>query len=260
MQIARCYELNASNASIQTCQVLCLPALDLPKTPSISNSKHLHADHSTPTDTSINSLEATIFFLESIQTRQVLCLPALDSPKPPSISNSKHLHANHSTPTTNTSINSSHIISRMSPDNIFSSSAVEGDKAEAIRFLGGRYAGKTGWLRHSRRKRGQLYYYVFVDLGDSTVLKTYVQIDNCESAEMPMPTSYAEALLQQHVDIEVAMNKLANQLATCSIQEGTTQVQLCKIFAEKLYTAMIKQEKKGSKGRYRCVEFETEQG
>jgi hypothetical protein len=103
-----------------------------------------------------------------------------------------------------------------------------------------------------------LYYYVLVDLGDSTLLKTYVQIDNIKQAEMPMTTSYAEALLQQHVDFEVAMNKLANQLATCSIQEGTTEVQLCKIFAEKLYIAMIKQEKKGSKGRYRCVEFETE--
>jgi hypothetical protein len=112
-------------------------------------------------------------------------------------------------------------ISRRSPDNIFSSSTVEGDKAEAIRFLGGRYAGKTGCLRHSRRKRGQLYYYVLVDLGDSTMLKTYVQIDNIEQAEMPMTTSYAEALLQQHINIEVAMNKLANQLPTCSIQEGT---------------------------------------
>jgi hypothetical protein len=135
----------------------------------------------------------------------------------------------------------------MSPDNIFSSSAVEGDKADAIRFLGGRYAGKTGWLRHSRRKRGQLYNYVFVDLGDSTVLKTYVQIDNFELGEMPMPTLYAKALLQQHNGIEVAMNKLVNQLATCSIQEGTTQYQLTQIFAEKLYAEMIKQENKGSK-------------
>jgi hypothetical protein len=74
---------------------------------------------------------------------------------------------------------------------------------------------------------------------------------------MPMPMLYAKALLQQHIDIEVAMNKLVTQLATCSIQDGTTQVQLCKIFAEKLYVAMIKQNKKGSKGQYRCVEFET---
>jgi hypothetical protein len=53
-------------------------------------------------------------------------------------------------------------------------------------------------------------------LGDSTVLNTYVQIDNIEQAEMPMTTLYTKALLQQHVNIEVAMNKLANQLATCS--------------------------------------------
>jgi hypothetical protein len=51
-------------------------------------------------------------------------------------------------------------------------------------------------------------------LGDSTVLKTYVQFDNIKQAEMPMTTSYAKALLQQHLGIEVAMNKLANQLAT----------------------------------------------
>jgi hypothetical protein len=146
----------------------------------------------------------------------------------------------------------------MSPDNIFSSSAVDGDKADTIRFLGGRYAGKTGWLRHSKRKRGQFYYYVFVDLGDSTVLKTYVEIDNVGPAEMPEPTSYAEALLQQHIDIEVAMTKLANQLATCSIQDGASQVELCRVFSRKLYDAVVKQDKKGRKARYRCVDFDTD--
>jgi hypothetical protein len=64
---------------------------------------------------------------------------------------------------------------------------------------------------------------------------------------MLMPTLYAEALLQQHNGIEVATDKLVNQLATCSIQEGTTQHQLTQIFAEKLYAEMIKQENKGSK-------------
>ncbi len=144
----------------------------------------------------------------------------------------------------------------MSPDNIFSSSAVDGDKADTIRFLGGRYAGKTRWLRHSKRKRGQFYYYVFVDLGDSTVLKTYVEIDNVGPAEMPEPTSYAEALLQQHIDIEATMNTLARQLATCSIQDGNTQGEISLIFTKKLHDAIIKQEKKGPKARYRIVDFD----
>jgi hypothetical protein len=53
--------------------------------------------------------------------------------------------------------------------------------------------------------------------------------------------------------------KVVNQLATCSIQDEITQVKLCHIFAEKLKkNAMMKQDKKGSKGRYRSVEFETE--
>jgi hypothetical protein len=141
------------------------------------------------------------------------------------------------------------------PDNIVSSSAVEADKADPIRFIGGTYAGKTGWLRQSRRKRGTTYLYVFVDLGDSTVKKTYVQVENIGAAAMEEPDSYAIALLQQHTDIEATMNMLVRQLATCSIQDGSTQVALTLIFTEKLHQAIVKQDKKGSKARYRCVDF-----
>jgi hypothetical protein len=58
---------------------------------------------------------------------------------------------------------------------------------------------------------------------------------------------YAKALLQQHIDIKETMNKLVKQLVTCLIQDGKSQVELCKIFAQKLNEAVIKQGKKGSK-------------
>jgi hypothetical protein len=144
------------------------------------------------------------------------------------------------------------------PDNIFSSNAldIEADKADHIRFIAGKYSGKTGWLRHSRRRRGTLYFYVLVDNGDGTVLKTYAEIDNIGPAELEEPTSYATALLQQHIDIEATMNTLARQLATCSIQDGNTQGEISLIFTKKLHDAIIKQEKKGPKARYRIVDFD----
>jgi hypothetical protein len=145
-----------------------------------------------------------------------------------------------------------------SPDNIFSSSSVETDKAEAIRFISGVYAGKTGWLRHSRRKRGSVYFYVFVDLGDNKVLKTHVHLDSIGNAEVEEPKSYAAALLQQHIDIEATMSKLVRQLATCSIGDGDTPYQISKIFVEKLHDAIRKQENKGSKARYRYVHYDTD--
>ncbi len=134
-------------------------------------------------------------------------------------------------------------------DNIVRSNAVEADKAEPICFIGGNYRGKKGWLRHSRCKRGTLYFYVLVDMGDSTVLKTYAQIDNIGPAELEEPTLYAAALLQQHIDIEATMNMLARQLATCSL-DGNTQGEISLIFTQKLHEAIIKQERKGPKARY----------
>jgi hypothetical protein len=143
-----------------------------------------------------------------------------------------------------------------SPDNICSSSGIQADKADAIRFIGGRYAGKTGWLQRLRRKRGSTCYYVLVDLGDNTVVKTsYVQIDNIGTAEVEEPASYATAFLQQHVDIELTMKTLARQLASCSIDKPIA-ADHCTIFALQLNLAILKQANKGSKGRYRNVDFE----
>jgi hypothetical protein len=88
------------------------------------------------------------------------------------------------------------------------------------------------------------------------VKKTYVLIENVGPAEMEEPTSYATALLQQHNDIEANMNTVIRQLATCSIQEGSIQTALCQIFKQKLHDTITKQETKGSKARYRIVDFD----
>jgi hypothetical protein len=142
-----------------------------------------------------------------------------------------------------------------SPDNVCSAVEAEADKAEAIRFIGGHYAGKTGWFRHARRERGALSWYVLIDLGDNKVLKTHVQRDNVIIGEVEEPASYATALLQQHTDIEATMHKLVRQLATCSIGDGNTATEICRIFVNKLHDAIKKQDNKGPKARYRYVHF-----
>jgi len=60
----------------------------------------------------------------------------------------------------------------MVSDNVFSSSSLDDDKDAPIRFSGGKYVGKTGWLRKSKRHCGVGKICVLVDLGNEMVKKT----------------------------------------------------------------------------------------
>jgi hypothetical protein len=136
---------------------------------------------------------------------------------------------------------------RFKADNIIDSSQIEGDKAEAIRFVGGKYSGMTGWLRESKRERGSTYYYVFVDLDDGTVYKTYTSIKYCKDL-ITMPSSFVEALFVDHATIESEMDKLCQKLSEFDLQEDDGS-ELSLAFANKLYDAMLKRYNSQSKCR-----------
>jgi hypothetical protein len=82
------------------------------------------------------------------------------------------------------------------------------NKGEEIRFVAGNYIGETGWLNAAKRHT-KLKYYVIVDLDDeekaTLVWKTSVKL----SSEEVAPTSFEEACLRQHPDIDAAFDQIA---------------------------------------------------
>jgi hypothetical protein len=142
----------------------------------------------------------------------------------------------------------------MPPDNISSSDLVNADKAGPIRFIGGSNSGKTGWLRHSKRKRGDSHYYVLVDLGDNTVKKTYVEITSIARPHTA-PSLFVGALLQQHSAVEKTMNNLISKrtsflhkckkLARFEIQNPKRKAELMQQFATNLDEAIDRQNRLG---------------
>ncbi|KAL7579362.1 hypothetical protein ACA910_014036 [Epithemia clementina (nom. ined.)] len=65
-------------------------------------------------------------------------------------------------------------------------------------------------------------------------------------------SSYEEAILQQHPDIEDAMDWLCNAIAECDINNSDP---MCVLFREKLEQAIIRQHFLGSRARYMRVRY-----
>jgi hypothetical protein len=80
------------------------------------------------------------------------------------------------------------------------------ERGAAIRFVGGKYNGYTGWFNVARAHT-KCMYYVIVTMGENgwekntRVPKSSVLAFVDERA----PVSFEEAVLQQHSDIDVAM-------------------------------------------------------
>jgi hypothetical protein len=142
----------------------------------------------------------------------------------------------------------------MTADNIFSSESLNDDKADEIRFTGGKYVGKNGWLRRSKHLCGERKVYVLVDLGtNDAVKKTYVNIEYVDG-RAGEPTSYMEALMQQHLNIETTMNDLCKKLARFDIR--TRKAELLQEFATRLDTAVDRQEAMGRHANWKRVVFD----
>ena len=100
--------------------------------------------------------------------------------------------------------------------------------------------------------------YVLVDIGDGRVKETFVR-ETAVGKGRSEPLSYAEALIQQHTDIDATMNKLRKQLAACSIRHRggeKAEGDIVTIFATKLSHYIDAQALKGSRARYRDVVFD----
>lgn len=129
---------------------------------------------------------------------------------------------------------------KMNPDN------------KPCRFIGGKYASKTGWLDASRQESAQMVP-VIVDLGARGHKSTRVRRENVASPRRTA-NSFFEAAIIQHPDIDALYVSLCKELAKCSLSKEDNLLAQA-YFANCLALAKKNIKKQGHKACFRMVNF-----
>jgi hypothetical protein len=130
------------------------------------------------------------------------------------------------------------------------------NRGDEIRIVGGKHIGNTGWFNLDGDET-PCYFPVMLDGfykhpdGRTRNKTTSVMKEHVGSKDLQLPGSRAEAIMQQHSDIEQMMVKLARQLAKCELNPRSNSIQ--QIFAKKLQDATARQTAMGSKATYKRV-------
>jgi hypothetical protein len=127
---------------------------------------------------------------------------------------------------------------------------------QRIRFIRGTYEDQKGWL-NANREATKCKYYVIVEPDppnrlhekETFVLKTSVKFINAQTK----PTTWEEALLNQHPDIDQQMDRLAADLVMCRINSGE---EISRILVEKIADEQNKVQALGSDAKYKDVHWE----
>jgi hypothetical protein len=135
------------------------------------------------------------------------------------------------------------------------------NRGEEIRFVRGKYIGYTGWINldgdesdvsiavivsgYKDKKKG----------GSRFDKKKTVRKESVRSKLEPAPRSRAEAILQQHPEIEQTMEKLARQLAKCELSPSSASI--LQIFAMKLQDATARQIAMGNRAIWKKVRYKS---
>jgi hypothetical protein len=133
------------------------------------------------------------------------------------------------------------------------------NKGDKVRFIAGKYAGKSGW-KNSAEPADEKVTPVIVDLGRKGEYATVVWTCSIRVVGIvtDAPQGYADAVMQQCPDVERSIVTATRQLAKCDIGRDEDG------FRELLLTELVKakewQDKKGSKALYRSIEYYGEQG
>ena len=104
-------------------------------------------------------------------------------------------------------------------------------KGSPIKILDGEYAGKTGWFDNEKEDT-KCFYYVIIHQAVKKNGKLYdkatkVRKENVRALEDELsPSSYLEAVLQQHPKIEKLMAKLCKELAMCGMDNADPNIGL----------------------------------
>jgi hypothetical protein len=129
-------------------------------------------------------------------------------------------------------------------------------KGAKVRFIGGKYGGKKGWVDVDRAQ-GTDTIPVIVDLGKKGEKETYVYDYSVAIEPTENPTCYAEAVIQQCPDLECSLTKVCRDFAKCSIREDPGG--FLAIINKKMDDATKWQDAKGSKALYRHIKYDTNQ-
>jgi hypothetical protein len=125
-----------------------------------------------------------------------------------------------------------------------------------IRFVNGTYLGDMGLLDVAKTHTSFCYYIIVQNYKGNGDKPTRVGRASARLlSEEINPVSLKEAILQQHLDIEAAMNKLIALFARYGIQGESTE-DPC-ILLGKLLTAGVAQVMKASKTTWRSTDWET---
>jgi metal-responsive CopG/Arc/MetJ family transcriptional regulator len=130
-------------------------------------------------------------------------------------------------------------------------------RGEEIRFVGGKYIGYTGWKNLDGNETALSIAVIvngYRDKNGSTSNKTTtVRKESVRSKAQTAPRSRAEAIMQQHPEIEKTLQKFARQLATCELNPRSTSIQ--QIFVTALQDATARQIAKGNKANWKRVVY-----
>jgi hypothetical protein len=125
-------------------------------------------------------------------------------------------------------------------------------KGVAVRFVGGKYGGKKGWI-DTAREHGENTIPVIVDQGKKGLKETYVFEASIEFEPTTAPRSYAEAVFQQCTDLDCSLTKLCRDLAKVNIENDAEG--LLVVIQRKLTAAVAQHQAKGSKALYRKINY-----
>lgn len=122
-------------------------------------------------------------------------------------------------------------------------------KGQEIRFIRGKYQGQTGWVNAAKKKTKKGLQPVIVKMDNGVEKQTRVKVTSFRTP-FSAANNYAEAALQQHPDMELAMIKLAESVAECGLRDIN---EMLVIFEAEIERAKFILLSKGSSARYRIV-------
>ena len=128
---------------------------------------------------------------------------------------------------------------------------------DEIRFVGGKHVGCTGWVDLDGDETAACIAVVVNGYKDkrsrsASNKSTTVRKESVRLMAQPAPQSRAEAIMQQHPEIEQTMEKLARQLAKCELSPRSASMH--KIFARKLQDATARQIAMGDRATWKKVQ------
>jgi hypothetical protein len=121
-----------------------------------------------------------------------------------------------------------------------------------ILSIDGKYKKHNGWGWAGKDDTPK-FTHVIVLLENGQELGTKVKKGNVRARLMP-PTNYVEVALQQHVDIDCALNKVCKLLAKCHLTVGHEEAAQ-HVFMKRMETAIRQQAAEGSKATWYHVDF-----